>query len=180
MMFAGLRRVDQRETEVRHLRGLMLDGQRESMQPRGCPASACVARPYSGTLGKVGNCQIAVRVHAQPIRRRRCWTGGCSFRSPGTRLRARRCRNVANAHARRLRRQPVTLDQAGKKKPQVRKEVPREEQILRRRAASKIPDSERYRPKWLMALEMINELVVWTDHDAAVVDANDGGCCSTT
>ncbi|UVF76857.1 IS701 family transposase [Gordonia mangrovi] len=28
------------------------------------PASACVARQYSGTLGKVGNCQIAVSVHA--------------------------------------------------------------------------------------------------------------------
>ncbi len=27
-------------------------------------ASACVARQYSGTLGKVGNCQIAVSVHA--------------------------------------------------------------------------------------------------------------------
>jgi hypothetical protein len=48
---------------------------------------------------------------------------------------------VLNIHARRLRRQPVTLDQAGKKKPHVRKQVPREEQIaqiLRRRAASKI------------------------------------------
>src|SRR3954463_10978683 len=32
-MFAGLRRVDQRETGVRYLRGLMLDGQRKSMQP---------------------------------------------------------------------------------------------------------------------------------------------------
>lgn len=28
------------------------------------PASACVARQYSGTMGKVGNCQIAVSVHA--------------------------------------------------------------------------------------------------------------------
>src|SRR4051794_41673164 len=28
------------------------------------PASACVARQYSGTLGKVGNCQIAVSIHA--------------------------------------------------------------------------------------------------------------------
>jgi SRSO17 transposase len=27
------------------------------------PASACVARQYSGTLGKVGNCQIGVSVH---------------------------------------------------------------------------------------------------------------------
>ena len=28
------------------------------------PASPCVARQYSGTLGRVGNCQIAVSVHA--------------------------------------------------------------------------------------------------------------------
>ena len=27
------------------------------------PASACVARQYSGTLGKVGNCQVGVSVH---------------------------------------------------------------------------------------------------------------------
>ena len=53
------------------------------------------------------------------------------------------------------------LDEAGKKKPHLRKEVPREEliaQILARRAAPKIPEGERYRPNWLMALEMIDEL----------------------
>ena len=69
--------------------------------------------------------------------------------------------NVANAHTRRLRRQPVTLDQAAKRKPHGRRERPREEQIAqiqRRRAASKVPDGERYRPKWLMASEMIDEL----------------------
>ncbi len=27
-------------------------------------ASACVARQYSGTMGKIGNCQVAVSVHA--------------------------------------------------------------------------------------------------------------------
>ena len=27
-------------------------------------ASACVARQYSGTLGKIGNCQVAVSVYA--------------------------------------------------------------------------------------------------------------------
>jgi SRSO17 transposase len=215
-VFAGLSRVDQRETGVRYLRGLMLDGQRKSMQPMAArlgvdhqqlqqfltsstwdvigvrrrvavtavglvaptvwvvddtgfakdgPASACVARQYSGTLGKVGNCQIAVSVHAatdtaSAVLDRRLfvpesWDETCVPDEAG---------KVANTQARRLRRQPVTLDQAGKKKPHVRKEVPREEQIaqiLRRRAASKIPDSERYRPKWLMALEMIDELAGW-------------------
>jgi SRSO17 transposase len=215
-MFAGLRRVDQRETGVRYLRGLMLDGQRKSMQPMAArlgvdhqqlqqfltsstwdvtgvrrrvaqtavdlvaptvwvvddtgfakdgPASACVARQYSGTLGKVGNCQIAVSVHAASDTASavldwrlfvpESWDETCVPDEAG---------KVANEHAKRLRRQPVTLDQAGKKKPHVRKEVPRAEQIAqiqRRRAASKIPDVERYRPKWLMALEMIDELAGW-------------------
>ena len=31
--------------------------------PKDGPASACVARQYSGTLGKAGNCQIGVSVH---------------------------------------------------------------------------------------------------------------------
>jgi SRSO17 transposase len=215
-MFAGLPRVDQRETGVRYLRGLMLDGQRKSMQPMAArlgvdhqqlqqfltsstwdvigvrrrvatsavdliaprvwvvddtgfakdgPASACVARQYSGTLGKVGNCQIAVSIHAATDAASavldwrlfvpESWDETCVPDQNG---------KVANSHARRLRRQPSTLDQAGKKKPHVRKEMPREEriaQILRRRAASKIPADERYRPKWLMALEMIDELAGW-------------------
>jgi hypothetical protein len=129
------------------------------------PASACVARQYSGTLGKVGNCQIAVSVHAATDAASavlnwrlfvpESWDETCVPDEAG---------RVANAHARRLRRQPVTLDEAGKKKPHVRKQVPREEQIeqiQRRRTASKIPHSERYRPKWLMALETIDELASW-------------------
>jgi hypothetical protein len=119
--------------------------------PKDGPASACVARQYSGTIGKVGNCQIAVSVHAATDTASavldwrlfvpESWDDTCVPDNAGT---------VANPHARRLRRQPVALDQAGKKKTPVRKEVPREEQIaqiLRRRAASKIPDGERYRPE---------------------------------
>ncbi|MEU4626953.1 transposase [Actinoplanes sp. NPDC023801] len=214
--FAGLPRVDQRETGLRYLRGLMLDGRRKSMQPMAArlgvdhqqlqqfltsstwdvtgvrrrtattavqvvtpavwvvddtgfakdgSASACVARQYSGTLGKVGNCQIAVSVHAASDTASavldwrlfvpESWDETCVPDEAG---------KVANTHARRLRRQPVTLDEAGKKKPHVRKQVPRDEQIaqiLRRRAASRIPDDERYRPKWLMALEMLDELAGW-------------------
>jgi SRSO17 transposase len=129
------------------------------------PASACVARQYSGTLGKVGNCQIAVSVHAATDAASavldwrlfvpESWDETCVPDEAGA---------VANGHARRLRRQPVTLDEAGKKKPHVRKEVAREEQIAqikRRRSAAKIPDGERYRPEWLMALEMIDELAGW-------------------
>src|SRR5277367_5682011 len=31
--------------------------------PKDGPASPCVARQYSGTLGKIGNCQVGVSVH---------------------------------------------------------------------------------------------------------------------
>ena len=47
-------------------------------------ALPCVARQYSGTLGKVGNCQIGVSVHLVNEHARARRTGGCSARSPGT------------------------------------------------------------------------------------------------
>jgi len=136
--------------------------------PKDGKASACVARQYSGTLGKVANCQIAVSVHAVSDAASavldwrlfvpQSWDETCVPGQDG---------NVANPHARRLRQSEHTLDPAGAKKPHVRKQVPREEQIgqiLRRRAASKVPDTERYRPKWVMALEMLDELAGWGLH----------------
>src|SRR5215212_9159626 len=55
-MFAPLARRDQRGKGATYVRGLLLDGRRKSMQP--------VALQYSGTLGKVGNCQIGVSICA--------------------------------------------------------------------------------------------------------------------
>ncbi|WP_422768975.1 IS701 family transposase [Plantactinospora sp. WMMC1484] len=136
--------------------------------PKDGKASACVARQYSGTLGKVGNCQIAVSVHATTDTASavlnwrlfvpESWDETCVPDDAG---------KVANPHARRLRRQPTTLDEAGARKPHTRKQLPRAEQIdqiLRRRAASKLPDDQRYRPKWMMALEMLDELAGWGLH----------------
>nr|WP_233512246.1 transposase [Micromonospora deserti] len=133
--------------------------------PKDGKASACVARQYSGTLGKVANCQIAVSVHAATDAASavlnwrlfvpESWDDSCVPGPDG---------KPANAHARRLRQQPVTRDQAGAKKPHPRVQVPPAEQIdqiRRRRTASKVPDAERYRPKWLMALEMLDELAAW-------------------
>ena len=51
--------------------------------PKDGDASPCVARQYSGTLGKTANCQVAVSVHLtgeEPHARR---TGGCSARRAG-------------------------------------------------------------------------------------------------
>jgi hypothetical protein len=72
--------------------------------------------------------------------------------------------NVANQHARRLHSEPTATGKAGEKKPVVRRQLPPAEQIAfigRRRAAAKIPDEQRYRPKWVIALEMLDELAGW-------------------
>ena len=51
--------------------------------PKDGDASPCVARQYSGTLGKTANCQIGVGVHLVMSMPRARRTGGCSARSPG-------------------------------------------------------------------------------------------------
>jgi SRSO17 transposase len=215
-VFVGLPRSDQRATGLRYLRGLMLDGQRKSMQPMaerlgvdyqqlqqfvtsstwdvsglrrrlatmavgvltprvwvvddtGFPkdgrASPCVSRQYTGTLGKVANCQIAVSVHAATdaasamldcqLFMPEGWDETCVPDADG---------NLANEHAHRLHLESTTQDEAGARKPFVRKRLPRQEQIAdiqRRRAAARIPDEQRYRPKWVIALEMLDELAGW-------------------
>jgi SRSO17 transposase len=136
--------------------------------PKDGKASPCVARQYSGTLGKVANCQIAVSVHAATDAASgvlnwrlfvpEAWDETCVPDEQGDPS------SVVNPHARRLRQRSSTLDEAGRKKPQVRKKVPAAEQIAtiaRRRNSSRIPEHERYRPKWLMALEMLDELAGW-------------------
>lgn len=179
-VFASLARKDQRAKGGLYLRGLMLEGRRKSMQPMGgrlgidyqqlqqfvssSPwpvepvrrqlarkavsligpeawvvddtgfvkdglASPGVARQYSGTLGKVGNVQIGVTVHAVtdaascPLSWRlflpEAWDDTCS---------------ETNEHA---------------------------DLIVARRTKAQIPDTVRHRPKWELALEMIDELGGW-------------------
>lgn len=179
-VFSSLERKDRRATAGLYVRGLMLDGRRKSMQPmaarlrvdhqrlqqfvtsspwdvesvrktlsrKACTliepdawviddtgfvkdgdASACVARQYSGTLGKVGNCQVAVSVHAAsdaasvPLDWRlyvpKRWDDRCAA-------------DPADAAA-----------------------------VAVRRKRCAIPDTEHHRPKWQMALEMIDELIQW-------------------
>ncbi len=179
-VFASLARKDQRSKGSLYLQGLMLEGRRKSMQPMGerlgidyqqlqqfvssSPwpvepvrkalvrkaittigpqawvvddtgfvkdglASPGVARQYSGTIGKVGNVQIGVSVHAVtdqascPLDWRlflpERWDDVCSD---------------SNKHA------TIVAD---------------------KRATAKIPDTVRHRPKWELALEMIDELASW-------------------
>ncbi|WP_329393173.1 IS701 family transposase [Streptomyces lydicus] len=167
-VFAPLVRRDQREKGALYVRGLLLDGRRKSMQPMaerlgvddqqlqqfmtsstwrvedvrarlawravrvvrpqvwvvddtGFPkdgtSSPGVARQYSGTLGKVGNCQIGVSVHAASD------TASCPL---AWRLFL-----------------PESWD------------TPK---AASRREHCRIPEDERHRPKWLLALEMLDEL----------------------
>ena len=187
-VFASLARKDQRVKGSLYLRGLMLEGRRKSMQPMGdrlgidyqqlqqfvssSPwpvepvrkvlarkaigaigpqawvvddtgfvkdglASPGVARQYSGTLGKVGNVQIGVSVHAVtdqascPLGWRlflpEAWDDVCS---------------ETNEHA---------------------------AMVAARRAKAQIPDTVRNRPKWELALEMIDELGSWGHRPPLVV-----------
>ncbi|MEV4297179.1 IS701 family transposase [Microbispora rosea] len=180
-MFAPMARRDQRVKGLTYLRGLLLDGRRKSMQPMaerlgvdhqglqqfltsstwdltevrrrlatravaviapvawviddtGFPkdgiASPAVARQYSGTLGKVGNCQIGVSVHA-----------------------------VTDAVSCPLNWRlflPASWDPA-----HTGDDEAAAAQVTARRARCAIPESEHHRPKWQLAVEMLDELAAW-------------------
>ncbi|TFC47443.1 IS701 family transposase [Cryobacterium shii] len=187
-VFASLPRADQRGKGNLYLRGLMLDGRRKSMQPMGerlgvdyqqlqqfvssspwkvepvrrvlvrralqlispdawvvddtgfkkdGSSSPCVARQYSGTLGKIGNCQIGVSIHAAtdqascPLNWRLyvpgAWDDTCADTNEEAAL------------------------------------------IAARRAKAQLPDLQRHRTKWAMALEMIDELADWGHRPPALV-----------
>ena len=169
-IFQPLGRVDQRRWGEVYLRGLMLDGKRKSIQPMaerlpdgneqalqqfvgqspwdwrpvrqrlaqqltavidpdawiiddtGFPkfgtASVGVARQYSGTLGKVANCQVGVSIHAATDQ------ASCPI---DWRLFL-----------------PESWDA----------------DAVRRRAAH-LPEQVRHRPKWQLALDMVDELAGW-------------------
>jgi SRSO17 transposase len=167
-VFAPLARVDQRGKGTLYLRGLLLEGRRKSMQPMaarlgvdhqrlqqfitsstwsyeqvrdrlarravrvlapevwvvddtGFPkdgrCSPGVARQYSGTLGKTGNCQIAVSVHAVTD------TASCPL---SWRLFL-----------------PESWDGPA---------------MAQRRARCAIPADQHHRPKWRLAIEILDEL----------------------
>jgi len=169
-MFEPLARADQRRWGEVYLRGLMLDGKRKSIQPMaerlqdgneqalqqfvsqspwdwrpvrrrlaqqlssvidpdawivddtGFPkfgtASVGVARQYSGTLGKVANCQVGVSIHAATDQ------ASCPI---DWRLFL-----------------PESWD----------------DDQARRRAAH-LPEQVHHRPKWQLALDMLDELAGW-------------------
>jgi SRSO17 transposase len=100
-------------------------------------ASPGVARQYSGTLGKVGNCQIAVSVHAVTD------AASCPL---NWRLFL-----------------PAGWDDAEAASPEAAAV------IRTRRARAAIPDGVRHRPKWALALDMLDELAGWGLNPPVVV-----------
>ena len=89
-------------------------------------SSPCVARQYSGTLGKIGTCQIGVSIHAATNQ------ASCPL---DWRLYAPGARDDSCAD---------TNEEA--------------ETIVARRTKAQLPETQRHRTKWVMALEMIDEL----------------------
>lgn len=99
--------------------------------PKDGPGSPGVARMYSGSLGKVGNCQVGVSVHAV--------TDWASAAIDWRLFLPKSWDDTA-------------IDVNGDADP----DVPAE--IGRRRARSRIPDQVRHREKWRLALDMLDEI----------------------
>ncbi len=97
--------------------------------PKDGTASPGVARQYSGTLGKVGNCQIAVSVHAAT--------------------------DTASAPLDWRLFLPTRWD------PAHAEDQDAADLVRARRARAGIPEQVGHRPKWQLALDMIDELAAW-------------------
>jgi SRSO17 transposase len=112
-------------------------------------ASPCVARQYSGTLGKTGNCQIGVSVQmaTEQASLAANWRLFCPSSWDDTTI------------------DEATIDDAAAA-----------EQVRRRRARAGIPDQVRHREKWRLALDMLDQMTdVWGLGKLPVVADSDYG-----
>jgi SRSO17 transposase len=124
-------------------------------------ASPGVARQYSGTLGKVGNCQVAVSLHA--VTDAASGVLGWRLFLPESSWDER----------------SVPVVPEGPEHDQQRAQAEQKTaQIQARRARAKIPDDQRYRAKWQMALELIDEVIGWGHRPPVLV--GDAGYGDTT
>ncbi|WP_432991170.1 IS701 family transposase [Dactylosporangium sp. CA-233914] len=130
--------------------------------PKDGTGSPGVARQYSGTLGKVANCQIGVSVHAVtdtascPLDWRlflpESWDEAKAAPAAIRAAKARQRKTLKNA-PRAAAPAPAGRDAAGA----VDVEAVTEAARLRRRRCA-IPDSEGHRPKWTLVVEMLDAL----------------------
>jgi SRSO17 transposase len=134
--------------------------------PKDGTGSPGVARQYSGTLGKVANCQIGVSVHAVtdaascPLDWRlflpESWDVDKAGPAAVRAAKAKQRRTLKNA-PRAAPSQPATstgvdLQAAAQTATQTART---------RRSACAVPDNEGHRPKWMLAIEMLDRL---TEH----------------
>jgi SRSO17 transposase len=191
-VFAGLPRSDQRATGELYVRGLLLDGQRKSMQPMaerlGVDHQRLQQFMTSSTWDYMGvRRRLAARVEqvVAPV----AWviddTGfpkygssspGVARQYSGTLGKVASCQIGVSVHA---------VTDAASAALDWRLFIPESwddactddlavaEEIRRRRARSKIPATERNRPKWQLAIEMLDELRGW-GLEAPVICADAG------
>ena len=129
--------------------------------PKDGGSSPGVARQYSGTLGKVANCQIGVSVHAVtdaascPLDWRlflpESWDPVKAGPAAVKAANAKRRKTLTNAPRAAAAAEPAEVDV---------EEIAAAatEAARQRRRKSAIPDSERHRPKWKLAIEMLDRL----------------------
>ncbi|WP_316691153.1 transposase, partial [Pseudonocardia sp. H11422] len=98
--------------------------------PKDGADSPGVARMYSGTLGKVGNCQIGVSVHA-----------------------------VTDWASAAIDWQLFLPESWDETTPQMRADPAAVAEITRRRARCRIPDDVRHREKWRLGLDMLDRIL---------------------
>jgi SRSO17 transposase len=137
--------------------------------PKGGKGSPGVARQYSGTLGKVANCQIGVSVHAVtdtascPLDWRlflpESWDEAKAAPAAVRAAKARQRKTLKNAPRAAAPAAPAgrVASAAGDASAGVDVEAVTEAARVRRRRCA-IPEDEGHRPKWMMAIEMLDEL----------------------
>jgi SRSO17 transposase len=120
-----------------------------------------VARQYSGTLGKVANCQIGVSVHAVtdtascPLDWRlflpESWDPVKAGPAAVKAAKAKRRKTLTNAPRAAASVEPAEVDLEAVAAAAT-------ETARQRRRKSAIPHSEGHRPKWMLAIEMLDRL----------------------
>jgi hypothetical protein len=129
--------------------------------PKDGTASPGVARQYSGTLGKVANCQIGVSVHAVtdtascPLDWRlflpESWDVVKAGPAAVKAAKAKQRKTLTNAPRAAASAEPAQVDVDAVAASAT-------ETARQRRGKSVIPDDEGHRPKWMLAIEMLDGL----------------------
>jgi SRSO17 transposase len=177
-LFASIPRKDQRRWGQTYLRGLLLDGKRKSIQPmaarlaRGDPAADAYAleqalqqfvnqSPWDPTAVRrrlADHMTTAIQPQAWVIDDTAFpkfgrWSVGVAPQYCGTLGKVANCQVGASVHA--------VTDQASCPIDWRLFLPPEWDDDLERRRKAHVPDHQRHRPKWQLALDMLDELAAW-------------------